>query len=421
MNLASDIGGHPARILIVDDDRHNRQLLDVMLTPEGFIVRTAASGEEALAMVAAEPPDLILLDVMMTGIDGYQVAAQIKANLLTKNIPVVMISALHDRNARMLGLRAGAEDFVTKPVDRAELCVRVRNLLRLRAYGDYYNRYSRVLEVEATSRAATLVERTRTLERVDSELLLLTEREKSRAEQMRFKNEFLSHVSHELRSPLTAIKQFTTILLAGLAGELNQEQRAYQEIVLRNIHQLQSMIDDLLEGTRLETGKLRVVPERASVSSAVVDAFNTLQVTARAKCITLACDLPGDLPAALADPTRLRQILIILVDNAIKFSAEGDLVTVHARLLEEHPHALLIEVSDAGCGISPEMTERIFERLYQVSGATQLSRKGLGLGLHICRELVTEHGGEIRVRSQPQKGSIFSFTLPVFGLTSAVA
>ena len=108
-------------------------------------------------MVAQHPPDLILLDVMMPGMDGYQVAAKIKGNLATKNIPIIMVTALDDRNARMLGLSAGAEDFLTKPVDRAELCVRVRNLLRLKAYGDYYDKYSQMLEGEVASRTADLV------------------------------------------------------------------------------------------------------------------------------------------------------------------------------------------------------------------------------------------------------------------------
>ena len=160
MNPSPDIADHPARILIVDDERHNRQLLEVMLTPEGFLLLTAASGEEALAIVAQQPPDLILLDIMMPGMDGYQVAARIKGNLATKNIPIIMVTALDDRNARMLGLSAGAEDFLTKPVDRAELCVRVRNLLRLKAYGDYYDKYSQMLEGEVVSRTADLVERT---------------------------------------------------------------------------------------------------------------------------------------------------------------------------------------------------------------------------------------------------------------------
>ena len=158
MNPSPDIFDHPARILIVDDERPNRQLLEIMLAPEGFHLRTAASGEEALAMVAEKPPDLILLDIMMPGMDGYQVAARIKGDLSTKNIPVIMITALDDRDARMRGLSAGAEDFLTKPVDRAELSVRVRNLLRLKAYGDYHDRYSQMLEGEVGSRTADLVD-----------------------------------------------------------------------------------------------------------------------------------------------------------------------------------------------------------------------------------------------------------------------
>jgi PAS domain S-box-containing protein len=147
-----------ARILIVDDERLNRQLLEVILGTEGFQLSTAVNGEEALAMVAQQPPDLILLDVLMPVMDGYQVAARIKGNPATRCIPVIMISDLEDRNARMLALTAGAEDFLTKPVDRAELCLRVRNLLRLKAYGDYHDKYSQLLEGEVGSRRADLIE-----------------------------------------------------------------------------------------------------------------------------------------------------------------------------------------------------------------------------------------------------------------------
>ena len=161
MNPRPDIAYHQARILIVDDEHLNRQLLEVMLTPEAFVLVTAASGEEALAIVAQQPPDLILLDVMMPGMDGYQVAGRIKGNVATRSIPIIMITALDDRDARMLGLTAGAEDFLTKPVDRAELCVRVRNLLRLKAHGDYYDKYSQLLEGEVVWRTADLVERTK--------------------------------------------------------------------------------------------------------------------------------------------------------------------------------------------------------------------------------------------------------------------
>jgi two-component system cell cycle sensor histidine kinase/response regulator CckA len=534
MNPTPGVGDHPARILIVDDERTNRDLLELMLTAEGFLLQTAASGEEALAMVAAQPPDLILLDVMMPGMDGYQVAANIKQGAATTNIPVIMVTALSDRAAKLNGLNAGAEDFLTKPVDGLELRVRVRNLLRLKAYGDYYDTYSQMLETEVRARTADLVDRTKILlsqaavlteqaalldlaqhaiivrdmdgrivfwsrgaevmygwlsqeavgrntfellhtewseppetieatflregqwegevvhhkrdgtrtvvesrsalqrdaagapvriltidnditerKQAAADLVALTQREQGQQEQMRFKDEFLSHVSHELRSPLTAIKQFTTILLGGLAGELNPEQREYQEIVLKNIRQLQSMIDDLLEVTRIESGKLTLDLQRVSVRDVVTDAFHTLQITARAKCVTLSWNVPADVPTVTADPTRVRQILIILLDNAIKFTPDGGSVTVEARRLEDDPGFLLVEVSDTGCGIDPKMGERIFERLYQVPGSTRASRKGLGLGLYICKELVTGHGGRIWATRRSQNGSTFSFTLPV--------
>jgi signal transduction histidine kinase/DNA-binding response OmpR family regulator len=134
--LASNAPERPACVLIVDDERANRDLLKVMLAPEGFLLLTASSGEEALALLAHQPPDLILLDVMMPGMDGYEVAGKIKGNPDTSSVPIIMVTAMDDHKARLLGLNAGVEDFLTKPLDRAELRVRVNNLLKLKMYGD---------------------------------------------------------------------------------------------------------------------------------------------------------------------------------------------------------------------------------------------------------------------------------------------
>jgi nitrogen-specific signal transduction histidine kinase len=243
--------------------------------------------------------------------------------------------------------------------------------------------------------------------------------ERSRNDQMKFKDDFLSHVSHELRSPLTAIKQFTTILIGGLAGALTPEQLQYQQIVLKNIHQLQAMIDDLLEVTRLETGKLTLELEQVSIQDVVADAVNTLRGSADAKAIEITTRFALGLPPAHADPTRLRQILIILLDNAVKFTQAGGSVEISAALADE-PGTLRLQVSDTGCGISPEIRSRIFERLYQVSSSVA-SRKGLGLGLFICHELVTRHGGRIDVATGAEKGTAVSFTVPVFSLNILVA
>jgi PAS domain S-box-containing protein len=149
VSASPEFAGRPPRILIVDDERHNRQLLEVMLAQEGFQLLAAASGAEALAIVDRHPPDVILLDVMMPETDGYSVADKIKSNLATKNIPIIMITALDNREARIQALSVGAEDFLTKPVDRAELCMRVRNLSRLKAYGDYYENQAAILSEQA--------------------------------------------------------------------------------------------------------------------------------------------------------------------------------------------------------------------------------------------------------------------------------
>ncbi|MEO8200626.1 MAG: response regulator [Gemmatimonadota bacterium] len=157
-------GARPARILIVDDGQSNRDLLYVMLQPDGFEVEMAETGEDALRQIAVHAPDLILLDIMMPGMDGNEVARILKANPDTRHIPIIMVASLDNREGRILGLRAGADDFLTKPVDRGELSVRVRNLLRLKAYGDHYDKYSQMLEREVMARTADLVERTKTLE-----------------------------------------------------------------------------------------------------------------------------------------------------------------------------------------------------------------------------------------------------------------
>jgi hypothetical protein len=202
---------------------------------------------------------------------------------------------------------------------------------------------------------------------------------------------------------------------------LNPDQFEYLEIVLRNAKQLQSMINDLLEVTRLEAGKLTIELQCTSLSDAVVYAAGTLQGAAAAKGIELSYQLELGLPPVCADPTRLRQIFIILVDNAVKFTPAKGAVKIHAGIFHDDPNFLILEVSDTGCGIEPEMTERIFERLFQVSDTDLAGRAGLGLGLFICKELVIRQGGKIWVRTPAGQGAVFSVILPVFSLAYLIA
>jgi PAS domain S-box-containing protein len=244
-------------------------------------------------------------------------------------------------------------------------------------------------------------------ERLQAEEVL----EHSRQAQLRLKDEFLSHVSHELRTPVTAILQFTRILLDGLAGELTTEQCEYQQIVLRNGEQLVSMIDELIEVTRLATGPSPMEPEGVSVTDAVTDILETHQGTARSKAVTLSCDLSPNLPFAYADRDSLRRILTILVEHALNATVGGEGVTVRASTLDRNPGFLRLEVSDGGSGGGRNGDESVFEPFHPESTAEQSSRAGLGLGLFVCKELIRRQGGRIWVEPQA-KGRTLSFTLP---------
>ncbi|MDQ3519640.1 MAG: HAMP domain-containing histidine kinase [Gemmatimonadota bacterium] len=231
-------------------------------------------------------------------------------------------------------------------------------------------------------------------------------------EQLKAKDEVLSHVSHELRTPLTAAHQFVAILLDGIAGDLKEEQREYLEIVLRNLKQLQAMIGDLLDTARARGGKLTVDAYPLEVLGLVNDLFRILRSPAAEKGITLDL-VQFEVPVVWADATRVCQILTNLIENAIKF-ADGGAIIVSASADQSDPGFVRISVSDRGPGIPPQSTERIFERLFQIDAELDSGRKGLGLGLYICRELAARMGGRLWVESRLGYGSTFFLTLPVF-------
>jgi PAS domain S-box-containing protein len=245
--------------------------------------------------------------------------------------------------------------------------------------------------------------------------------EEARQERARLQESFLSHVSHELRTPLTAIYFFTTNVLDGLLGDVTPEQREHLASALDNVKQLKDMVSDLLDITRVETHKITVEPRHASPVKLVADAFSTCRTNATVKNISLRSGVAPGLPFVWADPARVRQILINLIDNGIKFTPDNGTITVESRLLAEDGAFLCLSVSDTGCGISPENREIVFDRLAQVRSGAETSRSGLGLGLFISKELVSRHGGRIWVESQLGHGSTFYFTLPVFSLAKLCA
>jgi signal transduction histidine kinase len=376
---------NPLQVLLVEDSAGDARLLREMFSKEkvgSFELTHLVRLGDAEVHLAKARADIILLDMGLP--DGHGIETIRRAQAMAPGIPVIVLTGLDDEALAAQAMQEGAQDYLIK--------------------GQIENR--------ALPRA---------LRHAIERQHMLTEAELARRYQIRFKDEFLSHVSHELRSPLNAIYQFVTILLDRLSGELNLEQSGNLEIVLRNVKQLQSMINDLLEVTASQSGKLVLELQPTSLCDAIVDTLDTLRWTATAKGITLSSKADPRLPLVCADPTRMRQILIILTENAIKFTPANGAVNIQVRLLDRNPGLLLIEVSDSGSGISPDVLERIFERLFQAPIATSPARRGLGLGLYICKDLVTRQGGEIWATSTLGQGAVFSVTVPIFSLFDLIA
>jgi PAS domain S-box-containing protein len=254
------------------------------------------------------------------------------------------------------------------------------------------------------------------LERSNREL------ERTRREQLRMKDRFISHVSHELRSPLTVIHDFVTILEDGIAGDLSPTQAEYVEIMRRNVDQLVGMIGDLLDVTRAQTGKLALDRKCLALGDVLQQAVDSFRGTASARSIQLDLETAADLPYVYGDGRRVRQILDNLIGNALKFiESDTGRIRVTARRCDRDAEMIEVAVQDTGRGIAPEHLDRIFESLYQASPTGDIKRQGLGLGLFITRDLVARHGGRLTVESQLGEGSTFRFTIPVFSIPRVIA
>jgi signal transduction histidine kinase len=369
------------KVLLIEDNLGDARLLELMLeeaTTSRYDVTHATRLGDALGLLSDGRPDVMLLDLGLPDAQGLDSVRRARA--AAGDVPLIVLTGVDDDAMAAQALQEGAQDYLAK---------------------------GRIASESLTRAIRYAMQRHK----------MQTEADLARQRQLHLKDEFLSHVSHELRSPLTAIHQFVTILRDGLAGELNIEQQQYLDIAVKNVDQLSVMIDDLLEVTRAESGKLVVEPQFMDAESAILDVIDTLQKAADIKGIDLTATLPPALPAVSADPARVRQILINLIGNAIKFTPAGGHVMVNATVLDTDGEMLCIEVKDDGCGIDTQAQARVFERLFQAGESSDAGRRGLGLGLYICKQLVDRHGGRIWVASEPGKGSTFFFTLPVFALT----
>jgi signal transduction histidine kinase len=365
------------RVLLIEDNPGDADLIRLRLVESSSPVDVSCAQRlsDGLDSIAQLRPSVVLLDLNLPDSQGAETFRKVLAK--APDVPVVILSGQDDEGMAMKALHLGAQDYLVKGAyGRGELDRAMRHAMERQA--------------------------------------LLRSLDMSRKQQLEFKNRFLSHVSHELRTPLTCIHQFVTILLDGLAGEVNPEQREHLSTIFRSVNQLGAMVRDLLEASRAESGKIRIEQRCASIAELMRTAAAMMQASADQKRVGLEIKADAHDLIVHADPDRILEVLINLIDNGIKFTPENGAITLQASRVRTDPDFICVSVTDTGRGIEPEARALIFERLYQASDAIDDGRRGLGLGLYITKELINLHGGQIWVASEAGQGSTFSFTLPLY-------
>jgi signal transduction histidine kinase len=382
--------GESARILIVDDDPVNVDVLDEFLRTAGFETLLAADGEEALEKVQQGRPDLVLLDVVMPRMDGYEVCKGLKDDPQTVFLPVVMITGLHGVQERIKGVDAGADDFLTKPINPLELITRVKSLLRVKRLHDELEAHRRDLEARVAERTAQLQQALADLRDLD-----------------RLKSEFVGRVSHELRTPLLHIKGYLTLLAEGALGGEAAPQGRGLDAAVKSVLRLERLVDDVVDLGRTQAGPLALQP--TSPAESIRTALAAVAPAAEARGIRVQAEIAAGLPPVLAEPQALARCLRHLLDNAVKFSPAGSAVLVQAA--PGGAGKVRFSVTDQGEGIPADQLQKVFQEFYQLDGSATRRYGGTGVGLALVKMLLEAQGAEIRVESRPGQGSRFYFEL----------
>jgi two-component system, sensor histidine kinase and response regulator len=367
------------RILAVDDSPDNLFLVQTILEDKGYQVSLAENGSSALSSIEKSPPDLILLDVMMPGMDGYEVTRRVRQSQDRLGfIPILLITA-HQQSSVVEGLDAGADDFIRKPVDMDELLARVRSLLRLKHSIDEREQMSRQRE------------------------------------------DFVSRLTHDLRTPLVAADRMLNLFLEEAFGTVSPEMREVIDVMIRSNKSLLQMVNTLLEVYRHDAGSKTLTFSPVNLYQVVQEVIQELKPLAQMQDLNLQVevldsDSGGPSSAVvLGDRLELRRVLTNLVGNAIKFTDQGSVTvrlasaTPEGRDGDQPPYWMKVEVEDTGAGILPADQATLFERFRQGDH----KRAGSGLGLYLSRRIIEAHKGLIEAKSQIGQGSVFTIWLPV--------
>jgi len=366
-----DLAGR--RILVVEDDRMNARIISSILRPEGFVTRETDSGEAALEVFREFNPDLVLLDVVLPGINGFETCRRLKADPAAASVPVIFITAKNQPDDIVEGLEAGGVDYVVKPFQPRETIARIRTHLHVRML-------------------------------MDQQVHLIDDLSKANAA----KNHFLGIAAHDLRNPLTSIRGLSEFMVDGSAGELSDDQRA----MIRSMHGattvMLDLLNELLDISIIESGEMRLDLTPTNFADIVADAVFLNGITAARKQMKIAYrSLKPERPL-LVDARKIRQVVDNLLSNAIKFSPPGTIITVE---IIDHGDRQSVSVRDQGPGIPPDEMDVLFQSFGKTSVRPTGGEKSTGLGLAICRKIAVAHQGTISAANLPAGGADFRLTL----------
>ncbi|WP_321331580.1 response regulator [uncultured Bacteroides sp.] len=363
------------RILIVDDVTSNVLLLKVLLTNEKFKTITANSGRQAIELVEKEHPDLILLDVMMPEMNGFEVAHYLKKDPVTAEIPIIFLTALNATSDVVKGFQEGGNDFISKPFNKEELIIRITHQISLVAA-------KRIILAQTEELQKTIMGR----------------------------DKLYSVIAHDLRSPVGSIKMVLNMLILNLpSSKIGTEMYELLTMANQTTEDVFSLLDNLLKWTKSQIGRMKVVYQDIDVVEVIEGVVEVFSMVAAAKKINIHSQLPDEL-IAHGDIDMVKTVIRNLLSNAIKFSNEGADIWV---IVEAENDMAVISVKDQGCGIDEEGQKKLLHTDTHFSTFGTNNEEGSGLGLLLCKDFAQKNGGDLWFVSAKGKGSTFSFSVPL--------
>ena len=376
------------KILVVDDVQSNVLLLKALLGREGFGIVYAMNGTEALEKVKSEHPDLILLDVMMPDMDGFEVAGRLKVEPEQAEIPIIFLTALNDSASVVKGFQLGANDFISKPFRREELLIRVEHQLSL----------------------------------VDARRIILRQTEELR-KTIAGRDKLYSVIAHDLRSPMASIKMLcNTIMMSIDQQTVPGDVFEMLEMTNKTAEEVFSLLDNLLKWTKSQLGKLSNVPQPIDMVGLVDGVIEVFKPIAQSKSISLELNSEIEFVNVIIDIDMIKSVVRNLISNAIKFSHKDTVVMVHVKVQditnenatgEGNGKEVLVTVSDKGCGIKKEDQGKLLNEATHFTTFGTDSEEGSGLGLLLCKDFVNKNHGRLWFTSEEGVGSNFNFTIPI--------